>query len=68
VLLAAGDTFRAAAREQLMTWGERNGVTVIAQEGGDPAAVVFDAISAARRARSTSCWPIPPAACRPSCT
>ena len=48
VLLAAGDTFRAAAREQLMTWGERNGVTVIAQEGGDPAAVVFDAITAAR--------------------
>ena len=48
VLLAAGDTFRAAAREQLTTWGERNGVTVIAQESGDPAAVVFDAISAAR--------------------
>jgi fused signal recognition particle receptor len=48
VLLAAGDTFRAAAREQLSTWGERNAVTVIAQESGDPAAVVFDAISAAR--------------------
>jgi fused signal recognition particle receptor len=48
VLLAAGDTFRAAAREQLMTWGERNNVTVIAQESGDPAAVVFDAINAAR--------------------
>ena len=48
VLLAAGDTFRAAAREQLATWGERNGVTVIAQESGDPAAVVFDAINAAR--------------------
>ncbi len=48
VLLAAGDTFRAAAREQLVTWGERNGVTVIAQESGDPAAVVFDAIQAAR--------------------
>lgn len=48
VLLAAGDTFRAAAREQLTTWGERNGVTVIAQESGDPAAVVFDAINAAR--------------------
>jgi len=48
VLLAAGDTFRAAAREQLATWGERNGVAVIAQEGGDPAAVVFDAITAAR--------------------
>jgi fused signal recognition particle receptor len=48
VLLAAGDTFRAAAREQLMAWGERNGVTVVAQESGDPAAVVFDAISAAR--------------------
>ena len=48
VLLAAGDTFRAAAREQLMTWGERNQVTVIAQEGGDAAAVIFDAINAAR--------------------
>ncbi|MDR2031518.1 MAG: signal recognition particle-docking protein FtsY [Azoarcus sp.] len=48
VLLAAGDTFRAAAREQLMAWGERNGVTVIAQAGGDAAAVIFDAISAAR--------------------
>jgi fused signal recognition particle receptor len=48
VLLAAGDTFRAAAREQLMTWGERNNVAVIAQESGDPAAVVFDAIAAAK--------------------
>lgn len=48
VLLAAGDTFRAAAREQLMVWGERNNVTVIAQDGGDSAAVIFDAIAAAR--------------------
>lgn len=48
VLLAAGDTFRAAAREQLETWGERNNVTVIAQDKGDPAAVIFDAISAAK--------------------
>jgi fused signal recognition particle receptor len=48
VLLAAGDTFRAAAREQLQVWGERNHVTVIAQEGGDPAAVMFDAVQAAR--------------------
>lgn len=48
VLLAAGDTFRAAAREQLMIWGERNGVTVIAQDGGDPAAVSFDAVNAAK--------------------
>jgi fused signal recognition particle receptor len=48
VLLAAGDTFRAAAREQLAAWGERNQVAVIAQQGGDPAAVVFDAIQAAR--------------------
>ena len=48
VLLAAGDTFRAAAREQLMAWGERNGVTVIAQDGADPAAVIFDAVTAAR--------------------
>ena len=48
VLLAAGDTFRAAAREQLAAWGERNKVTVIAQESGDPGAVVFDAIAAAK--------------------
>ena len=48
VLLAAGDTFRAAAREQLASWGERNGVTVIAQESGDAAAVIFDAVNAAR--------------------
>ena len=48
VLLAAGDTFRAAAREQLKIWGERNDVTVIAQEGGDAAAVVFDALQSAR--------------------
>jgi fused signal recognition particle receptor len=48
VLLAAGDTFRAAARQQLVTWGERNNVTVVAQEGGDAAAVVFDAIQSAK--------------------
>ena len=53
VLLAAGDTFRAAAREQLMAWGERNNIAVIAQENsgqqkGDPAAVIFDAVNAAK--------------------
>lgn len=48
VMLAAGDTFRAAAREQLATWGERNGVPVLGQQGGDPGAVIFDAVSAAR--------------------
>jgi len=48
VLLAAGDTFRAAAREQLAIWGQRNGVDVIAQQGGDPAAVAFDAVSAGK--------------------
>ena len=48
VLLAAGDTFRAAAREQLITWGERNNVAVIAQQSGDAAAVMFDAIHAAQ--------------------
>lgn len=52
VLLAAGDTFRAAAREQLAIWGERNNVTVIAQESGDPAAVAFDAVQSAK-ARGT---------------
>jgi len=53
VLLAAGDTFRAAAREQLAIWGERNNVTVIAQESGDPAAVAFDAVHSAQ-ARGTN--------------
>lgn len=48
VLLAAGDTFRAAAREQLIEWGARNNVSVIAQDGGDPAAVAFDAVHAGR--------------------
>lgn len=48
VLLAAGDTFRAAAREQLTVWGERNNVTVVSQESGDAAAVIFDAVGAAR--------------------
>ena len=48
VLLAAGDTFRAAAREQLSAWGARNGVAVIQQAAGDPAAVMFDAVNAAR--------------------
>ncbi|WP_434108340.1 signal recognition particle-docking protein FtsY [Paraburkholderia caffeinilytica] len=48
VLLAAGDTFRAAAREQLAIWGQRNNVTVVSQESGDPAAVIFDAVGAAR--------------------
>jgi fused signal recognition particle receptor len=48
VLLAAGDTFRAAAREQLVAWGERNAVTVVGQAGGDPGAVVFDAIQSAQ--------------------
>ncbi|NHZ35242.1 signal recognition particle-docking protein FtsY [Massilia rubra] len=48
VLLAAGDTFRAAAREQLMVWGQRNNVTVIAQESGDPAAVAFDAVQSGK--------------------
>lgn len=48
VLIAAGDTFRAAAREQLQVWGERNNVHVVAQTSGDPAAVMFDAIQSAK--------------------
>ena len=48
VLLAAGDTFRAAAREQLMVWGQRNNVTVISQQSGDPAAVAFDAVQSGK--------------------
>jgi fused signal recognition particle receptor len=49
VMLAAGDTFRAAAREQLEVWAERNNVPIIAQQSGaEPAAVIFDALQAAR--------------------
>ena len=48
VLLAAADTFRAAAREQLAVWADRNLVEIISQQGGDPAAVSFDAVSAGR--------------------
>ena len=48
VLLAAADTFRAAAREQLAVWADRNTVEIISQQGGDPAAVSFDAVSAGR--------------------
>jgi fused signal recognition particle receptor len=48
VLLAAADTFRAAAREQLSVWADRNRVEIVSQEGGDPAAVSFDAVSAGK--------------------
>ena len=48
VLLAAADTFRAAAREQLAVWADRNRVEIVSQEGGDPAAVAFDAVSAGK--------------------
>ena len=48
VVLAAGDTFRAAAEQQLKVWGERNQVSVVSQEGGDAAAVIFDAIQSAQ--------------------
>ena len=48
VLLAAADTFRAAAREQLHVWADRNLVEIVSQEGGDPAAVSFDAVQAGR--------------------
>lgn len=48
VLLAAADTFRAAAREQLSVWADRTAVDIISQDGGDPAAVAFDAVSAGK--------------------
>lgn len=48
VLLAAADTFRAAAREQLAVWADRNRVQIVSQEGGDPAAVTFDAVTAGK--------------------
>ena len=51
VLLAAADTFRAAAREQLGVWADRNRVEIVSQEGGDPAAVTFDAVEGGHGAR-----------------
>ncbi len=48
VLLAAADTFRAAAREQLLVWADRNRVDIVSQDNGDPAAVTFDAVQAGR--------------------
>jgi fused signal recognition particle receptor len=48
VLLAAADTFRAAAREQLLVWADRNTVEIVSQEGGDPSAVSFDAVTAGK--------------------
>jgi len=48
VLLAAADTFRAAAREQLAVWADRNRVEIVSQEGGDPAAVTYDAVVAGK--------------------
>eukprot|EP01031_Cornospumella_fuschlensis_P016798 gene16798-20536_t len=51
VLLAAADTFRAAAKEQLAVWADRNQVEIVSQEGGDPAAVCFDAVSAGKARR-----------------
>ena len=64
VVLAAGDTFRAAAVEQLQVWGERNDVPVIAQSAGaDPAAVIFDACRPRRHAAPTCSSPTPPGDC-----
>ena len=52
VVMAAGDTFRAAAAEQLTTWAERSGADLVrGNEGGDPSAVIFDAVAARRRPR-----------------
>ena len=48
VLIAAGDTFRAAAKEQLQEWGHRNNVHVVSSEGGDPGAVIFDSVNSAK--------------------
>ncbi|ASY42986.1 signal recognition particle-docking protein FtsY [Taylorella equigenitalis] len=53
LLLAAGDTFRAAAREQLQQWGLKNNVQVISQQGGDPASVAFDAVNSGIAKKTT---------------
>ena len=64
-MLVAGDTFRAAAIDQLKIWGERTGATIMAREpGADAAGLAFDALGAAKTKAPTSFWSIPPAACR----
>ena len=69
MLLAAGDTFRAAAAEQLEQWAERTGVEIVrGAEGGDPSAVVFDAVQRAAARGTTSSWPTPPGGCTPRST
>ena len=67
VLLAAGDTFRAAATEQLEIWASRAGATLVrGKEGGDPSSVIFDGVKrGVDREASTSSSPTPPAACTP---
>ncbi len=63
-MLAAGDTFRAAAMEQLNVWAERSGATFAAQQAGaDPGAVVFDALQSARSQKLMCCSPTRLAAC-----
>lgn len=65
VMLAAADTFRAAAAEQLVIWGQRNNVNVIKhKEGADPSAVIFDAIQSAKPKESMCSYAIQPADCR----
>ena len=65
-MLAAGDTFRAAAIDQLKIWGERTGAPVIARApGADAAGLAFEALDrGARRRAPTCCWSTPPAGCR----
>ena len=66
VLLCAADTFRAAAIEQLEIWAARSGVEMIkTRHGGDPAAVLYDAIAAAKARNIDELMSIPPAACTP---
>ena len=66
-VLAAGDTFRAAAVQQLVIWGERVGCEVVhGKDGADPASVLFDAIKqGARNSARTWCWPTRRVACTP---
>ena len=66
MLLCAADTFRAAAIEQLEVWAARSGVEMIkTRQGGDPAAVLYDAVAAAKARKIEDLLSIPPAACTP---
>lgn len=66
--MAAGDTFRAAAEEQLNIWSQRAGADIVRNDGADPASVVYDAIQKQKMKTTTLFWLIQPADCKTNST